>query len=144
MAISRAEIAAIIARNPLPDLIRRTIPLKRSGKEWLGRCPFHAEKTPSFRVWRDHFHCFGCSAHGDVITWLMTVERLSFNAALDRLGARAEETAPPGRKERAAETARQRLDALTLAPTPAFVAWQREHYRQQLYAARGWEAEPST
>lgn len=44
--------------------------LKRSGQDhYLGLCPFHVEKSPSFHVWRDHFYCFGCQVGGDVFEW---------------------------------------------------------------------------
>jgi DNA primase len=48
--------------------------LQRHGREHVGRCPFHREKTPSFHVYPDHFHCYGCGAHGDAIGWTMQAE----------------------------------------------------------------------
>jgi DNA primase len=45
------------------------VALRKSGDSYLGLCPFHLERTPSFRVWDDHYHCFGCGASGDVFAW---------------------------------------------------------------------------
>ena len=59
--------------------------LTRKGREYLGLCPFHNEKTPSFTVSDDKnfYHCFGCGAHGDVFTFLVEKEGLSFPEAED-------------------------------------------------------------
>ena len=85
------NLAEVIARakamNPLPDLIGRQVPLQRDGRNWCARCPFHGEKTPSFYVYADHFHCFGCGAHGDAITWTTRTQRMKFAEALGHLGA---------------------------------------------------------
>jgi hypothetical protein len=55
----------------LPSIIGRSLSLRRVGKHFIGLCPFHTEKSPSFYVHADHYHCFGCSAHGDAVDWLM-------------------------------------------------------------------------
>ena len=70
----------------LAGLIGRTVRLKPAGSgQFVGRCPFHVERTPSFRVYqRDgHFHCFGCGAHGDAITFVMRMQGVSFIAAVE-------------------------------------------------------------
>ena len=56
--------------------------LKRAGSNLLGLCPFHSERSPSFTVFDDHFHCFGCSAGGDVITFVMRMENLEYHDAI--------------------------------------------------------------
>jgi DNA primase len=66
----------------LPAVIGRTLPLKRSGRFLAAPCPFHAERTPSFYVYPDHYHCFGCGAHGDVFDWLDLTAGLTFPDAL--------------------------------------------------------------
>ena len=81
-AIARAK-----ADNPLPGLIGRAINLRRDGKHLVGLCPFHGERTPSFCVYPDHFHCFGCGAHGDAFTWLRQAQGMTFAEALRHLGA---------------------------------------------------------
>lgn len=55
---------------PLPLLVHRTHPLKKSGDHAVGLCPFHVEQTPSFHVFLDHFKCFGCGVHGDHYDWI--------------------------------------------------------------------------
>src|SRR5271156_7073602 len=77
------------ARTPLPVLIGRSVRLTRSGRESKGCCPFHGEKTPSFYVYDDHFHCFGCGEHGDAITFIMKSQGASFMEAVQSLAAEA-------------------------------------------------------
>jgi DNA primase len=65
------------------DVILRDVPTKRQGRELVGRCPFHNEKTGSFYVYGDgHFHCFGCGAHGTPIDYVMRVRNLDFPDAV--------------------------------------------------------------
>lgn len=75
----RADIVAIVSRY---------VALKRSGRNFVGLCPFHQEKTPSFHVHQDRqfYYCFGCKASGDVFAFLMHMERISFPEAVERLG----------------------------------------------------------
>lgn len=76
----------ILAKTPLDALIGEHVKLdKRSGKR-MACCPFHAEKTPSFYVYDDHYHCFGCSAHGDAISFVQHVQGLGFVESLRWLG----------------------------------------------------------
>ncbi|BCX16589.1 MAG: hypothetical protein KatS3mg117_0271 [Geminicoccaceae bacterium] len=89
------------ARLPLAEIVGRWVKLTRRGREWVGLCPFHAEKTPSFSVVEDKgfYHCFGCGAHGDAVSFVMAIERLEFKEALARLeeltGIRAPRRAGP-------------------------------------------------
>ncbi len=104
--IDAATIAAANTRIPLPELIGRDVALKRTGKELIGLCPFHGEKTPSFYVLGDHYHCFGCGAHGNAISYLMRTRSLDFPTAvreLANLPATAQPRAPdpPERGKRA-------------------------------------------
>jgi hypothetical protein len=78
----------LLRRTPLPSLIGRRIRLTRSGKNWKGCCPFHGEKTPSFYVYEDHFHCFGCGVHGNAIDYTMRTEDVPFPEAVERLAAK--------------------------------------------------------
>jgi hypothetical protein len=76
------------ARYALSELLRRDgVDLLRRGREFVGRCPFHEEKTPSFTVLDDKgfYHCFGCGAHGDAIAWRMRMHREDFVAAVESL-----------------------------------------------------------
>ena len=78
-------------RLSLAEIIGSKVRLQRRGREYVGLCPFHNEKTPSFTVVEDKgfYHCFGCSAHGDVISFLTETEGVSFPEAVENLAARA-------------------------------------------------------
>ena len=78
----------ILRSNILPSqLISKNVRLKKSGKEYSGLCPFHNEKTPSFTVndQKGFYHCFGCGAHGDIISYIINKDGLSFKEAVLRL-----------------------------------------------------------
>ena len=85
---SNDELADLKARVPLVQLIG--LPL-RNGK---ALCPFHKEHTPSFHVFADGYHCFGCGARGDHLTWLMERDRLTFPEAVEHLRQLAGRSAP--------------------------------------------------
>lgn len=74
----------IKSRIDIIDFISHYVGLKKTGQNWKGLCPFHPEKTPSFTVnqAKQIFHCFGCGAGGDVITFLMKYENVSFHEAM--------------------------------------------------------------
>ena len=76
-------------RNNIVETIGRYVELKRSGNNMSGLCPFHSERSPSFTVFSDHFHCFGCGAGGDVITFTMKMENLEYRTAIETLAQRA-------------------------------------------------------
>ncbi|HET7767792.1 MAG TPA: CHC2 zinc finger domain-containing protein [Chloroflexota bacterium] len=86
----------------LADVVRsRGVDLRPSGALLVGACPFHDDQEPSFTVYEsdDHWHCFGCAAHGDVIDFVMRFEHLSFPEACARLGGvrtSQPQTAPGG------------------------------------------------
>lgn len=91
--IPAAAIAEAKAWVPLSALIGQSVRLRRVGRHHVGLCPFHLEKTPSFCVYVDHYHCFGCGAHGDAIDWLRDRRSLSFRQALEHLGGRFDDAA---------------------------------------------------
>ena len=109
MALPAAFLDELRARTPLPALAARRVKLARSGRQWKGCCPFHGEKTPSFYVYDDHFHCFGCGAHGDAISFVMQSQGADFMEAVQQLAAEAGLEVPKPSPE-AAETERRRLD----------------------------------
>ncbi len=78
------------AANDIVEVISQYVPLKRGGRNFKGLCPFHGEKTPSFMVnpEKQIFHCFGCSAGGDVLTFIMRYENVTFPEALRQLAER--------------------------------------------------------
>lgn len=81
----------IRARLPVSAVVGRKVRLKRAGREWKALSPFNAEKTPSFTVndQKGFYHCFSSGKHGDVFTFLMETEGLSFPEAVERLAAEA-------------------------------------------------------
>ncbi len=79
----------IRARTPLAALIGRRTKLSRSGRNWKGCCPFHGEKTPSFYVYDDGYHCYGCGAHGDAIGFVMHSQNANFMEAVELLAGEA-------------------------------------------------------
>lgn len=89
MVVAPAFLEELRARTPLASLIGRRTGLVRSGRHWRACCPFHEEKTPSFYVYDDHFHCYGCGAHGDAISFVMQSQGASFAEAVAGLAAEA-------------------------------------------------------
>ena len=94
MAYPQGFIQELKMRSPIQDVVGRYVELKRAGRNLTGRCPFHSEKTPSFTVFEDNYHCFGCSAGGDVITFIMQIENLDYRDAVNFLADRCGMTVP--------------------------------------------------
>jgi DNA primase len=111
MALPSGFLEELRARTPLAGLIGRRVRLARSGKQWKGCCPFHGEKTPSFYVYDDGYHCFGCGAHGDAISFVMQSQGLPFMEAVGQLAGEAGLEVPQSSPE-AAEAERRRLDVV--------------------------------
>ncbi|MGC8499024.1 MAG: DNA primase [Acidimicrobiales bacterium] len=90
MAISEEDIAAVRAATDIVALITEQVALRRSGQRWVGLCPFHAEKTPSFSVnaQEGRYYCFGCHAAGDQITWVRETLHVEFADAVRQLADR--------------------------------------------------------
>ena len=91
MFYSEEIVEEVRSRSDIVDVVSRYVKLQRRGSSYLGLCPFHNEKTPSFSVSPDKqiYHCFGCGAGGNVITFLMEYENYSFQEALGILAQRA-------------------------------------------------------
>jgi DNA primase len=83
--------AAVLQATDIVELIGQSVALKRRGKDFIGLCPFHQEKTPSFHVSpsKQFFHCYGCKAGGNAIDFVMKRDRVEFLEALKVLGQRA-------------------------------------------------------
>ena len=129
----RPNLDEFKARLPLVDIVRRHVRLTRHGRDWLGLCPFHKEKTPSFNVVEDKgfFHCFGCGANGSAIDFVMRVESLEFADALERLEELTGIPAP--RRE---GPAKPQVDQDLYAINAAAAAW----FEGQLAGVQGREA----
>ncbi len=88
--IPREKIEEIKDRADIVEVVSEYVPLKRRGRNYVGLCPFHSEKTPSFTVSEEKgiFYCFGCHTGGSVITFLMKKEGISFPEAVRSLARR--------------------------------------------------------
>jgi len=91
MAFSNQFLDELRSRVGIVSVVGKKVALKRHGREHMGLCPFHNEKTPSFTVSEEKgfYHCFGCGAHGSAIDFVMETENLSFPEAVERLAAEA-------------------------------------------------------
>jgi DNA primase len=133
MALPPNFLDELRARTPLPAVIGRRVRLARSGRQWKGCCPFHGEKTPSFYVYDDHFHCFGCGAHGDAIGFVMQSQGSGFMEAVEQLASEAGLDVPKPTPE-AAEAERRRHD-LTSVLDLACASYQRRLFLPEGRAA---------
>jgi hypothetical protein len=84
----------------IADVIGQYLPLRSSSTKFVGCCPFHDDKVPSFTVYPETqtFYCFGCRAYGDVITFIQKVERMTFTQALEILKHLSHESGPSQEK----------------------------------------------
>ncbi len=91
MRLSDDFISEVKYRNDLGELAASYMQLKRRGRNLVGLCPFHGEKTPSFNIYTENgsFYCFGCGAGGDVISFVMKIENLDYLEAVKFLAQRA-------------------------------------------------------
>jgi len=89
--IPQVFIDELLSRVDIIGVIEPRIPLKKAGANYVARCPFHQEKTPSFTVspTKQIYHCFGCGVSGNAISFLMEYERLSFVEAIETLAHQA-------------------------------------------------------
>jgi DNA primase len=111
-------------RLPIEQVVGKVVPLKRAGSTYKGLCPFHTEKTPSFIVTpsRGRYHCFGCSADGDIITFVMATQNLDFGSALRQLAAEAGVTVEDPRETRSADTRTARIRDMNATAATYFQA----------------------
>ncbi|HEV7760625.1 MAG TPA: DNA primase, partial [Acidimicrobiales bacterium] len=91
MGILDEDVAAVRAASDIVGIVTQYQPLRKVGRRWTGLCPFHAERSPSFSVNAEEglYYCFGCSARGDVITFVREVEHLDFVGAVEWLATKA-------------------------------------------------------
>ena len=130
--VARQFLDEIRERVALSEIVGRRVRLQRRGREHLGLCPFHAEKTPSFTVndEKGFYHCFGCQAHGSHFDFLMQTESVSFIEAVERLAAEVGLRVPARSPEEEAQGKRR---ARLTEVTEAAAAW----FESQLAAAGG-------
>ena len=130
MAIADDDIERIRSTVSIVDIVGQHVQLKRTGRNWVGLCPFHAERTPSFNVREEtgRYRCFGCDKSGDVFTFVQEVEHTDFIGSVEflanRAGIQLAEASPGRSKERARR--KQLVEAMSAA-----VEW----YHQRLLTA---------
>ena len=112
MYYSEDFVEEVRQRNDIVDIISSYVNLKRSGSNYVGLCPFHNEKTASFSVSgnKQMYYCFGCGAGGNVFTFLMEYENLTFPEALAQLAERAGMELPEQSDRRKTTTQCQRTN----------------------------------
>ncbi len=130
MALPPGFLDELRARTPISAVIGRRVRLAKSGRQWKGCCPFHGEKTPSFYVYDDHFHCFGCGVHGDAVSFVMQSQGASFPEAVQQLAAEAGMEVPKASPQAAAAEQR-RLDLHGVLEAAGAA------YRRRLYLPEG-------
>ena len=145
--ISKIDTNRIAEAIDIVDLVGAEVQLKPQGKNLVGCCPFHTEKTGSFIVSpaRQTYHCFGCGKHGDVFQWVMERDGCSYPEAIRRLAKRAnieinerEKTA----EEIARETKREAMLMLTQQVNNWFVAQLEANPDAKEYARNRWGLKP--
>ena len=112
MGIMADDIARVRAATDIVAIIGEHTEIKRSGRQWMARCPLHGERTPSLSVAPDKgvYYCFGCQRSGDVITFVQEIEGLDFAGAVEMLAGRAGiRVQYTSRDETAARSRRRRL-----------------------------------
>lgn len=109
MYYSEDVIEEVRSGNDIVDVISGYVKLKKQGSSYMGLCPFHSEKSPSFSVspGKQMYYCFGCGEGGNVITFLMKYEHYTFPEALRILAERIGKALP---QEEVSEAAKQRAD----------------------------------
>ncbi len=102
------------SRSDIVQIVSGYVALTKKGRNYWGLCPFHGEKTASFSVDGEHqlYYCFGCKAGGDVIHFIMDMERLSFPEAVEQLADRAHMTLPEMEKDEDYERRRTQRERL--------------------------------
>lgn len=130
--IPQSFIQDLLNRIDIVEVVGNRVQLKKAGANFLGLCPFHTEKTPSFTVSpvKQFYHCFGCGRNGSAITFLMEHSGLSFVEAVEELAQGAGMTVPRD-DTRVSPEQRAQKQAKTLALTEVMTQASR-YYRQQL------------
>lgn len=117
--IPQHTIEQVLDRTDLVDLIGKYVSLKKSGRSYMGCCPFHQEKTPSFHVYRDkqYYHCFGCQANGNAIRFLMEYESRNFIDVMQQLASQAGIELPKHEQDKKRTSYPRKTIAVTSPPS---------------------------
>ena len=132
MAIHDEDIERVRSSVSIVDVVQQYVAMRRTGRNWVGLCPFHAEKSGSFNVREEtgRYKCFGCQAAGDVFTFVQEIEHIDFVAAVEKLANRAGITL---RYTTGGEGKDRQRRKQLVATLDAAVEW----YHQQLLTAPG-------
>lgn len=123
--IPQSFVNSLIERVDIVEVVGARVQLKKAGANHVGLCPFHDEKTPSFHVYPDGFHCFGCGAHGTALGFLMDFDGMTFPEAVESVAEMLGLEVPrEGGTERRADPGI--YDVLDAANNQ-FKAWLRRH-----------------
>src|SRR5262244_2708674 len=121
MTFSASFLDELRSRVPVSDVVGRKVRLKKQGREWKGLSPFNKERTPSFFVndQKGFFHDFSSGKHGDIFTFTMESEGVTFTEAVERLASLAGLPMPKMSREAEAEEGRRRTlhEVVALAAT---------------------------
>ena len=146
--IPRQFIDELLARTDIVELIDQRVPLKKAGRNYAACCPFHSEKSPSFTVSPDKqfYHCFGCGAHGNAISFMMEFEQLEFVEAIEELAQLHHLEVPREQGAGKARPAAQADDYHLMQQAAAFYQQQLQQHPnaaavQQYVAKRGLSAQ---
>ncbi|MFZ4855338.1 MAG: DNA primase [Desulfuromonadaceae bacterium] len=121
--IPEEKVREVAGRISIFEVVSDYVPLRKAGSNFLGLCPFHAEKTPSFNVnpAREIFHCFGCGAGGNAFSFVMKIEGISFPEAVKLLARKSgieieeRQLTPSEKKSQDEHTQFLRINDLTTA-----------------------------
>lgn len=129
-------VAAVRDQASLLEVIGDHVKLSRRGRDWVGLCPFHGEKTPSFHVHPDRgfYFCFGCQMGGDALSFVREVNGYSFREAVKHLAAQYGVSLPEESAETAREDARKRK---VLDDAYALTAFAQAFFRESLVELQG-------
>ena len=132
--IPQSFIADLIARVDIVDVVGRYVQLKKGGANYMGLCPFHIEKSPSFTVspTKQFYHCFGCGAHGNAIGFLMNYSGLGYVDAIKELAQSNGMVVPDEDQMPPMQRAQQQARSLALSEAMTRAC---DYYRRQLRAA---------
>ncbi|MEP6825690.1 MAG: DNA primase [Ramlibacter sp.] len=132
MTIPQTFIQELLARTDVVEVVGRYVQLKKGGANFMGLCPFHGEKSPSFSVspTKQFYHCFGCGKNGNAISFLMEHAGMNFREAVEDLAQQhgmqvPEDDASPQDRERAAQQ-REKQATLSDVLEKAGAAWRRQ------------------
>ena len=132
--IPQSFIDTLLSRTDIVDIVSSRLTLKKTGSNYVARCPFHDEKTPSFTVSpeKQFYHCFGCGAHGTAIGFMMEYDRMTFVEAVHELASRLNMDVPYADARPSAAQTKSSADFYqSLATAQAYYQHQLRHHPQR-------------